>query len=168
MLRVFRFSLRTLVHSPGCSAGEIHRRVMHDPPFLCACLTPRSAPPLRAQVQQRVDGRQRDQTGEAEILVVHGALSKPSRLPGQRRYWWREGSLTGHDASPIHCQPEQVDKHETLHQSWGALFFGRTKPLPSKSRPRCSQSCKSTASNSVVVQVLNDSTCHLLLASHRG
>ena len=130
MLRVFRFSIRTLVHSPGCSAGEIHRRVMHNPPFLCACLTPRSAPSLRAQVQQRVDGRQRDQTGEAEILVVQEALSKPSRLPGQRRYWWREGSLTGHDASPIHCQLEQVDKHETLHQSWGLFFLGERSHSP--------------------------------------
>ena len=39
LLHVFRFSLRTVVHSPGCSAGEIHRRVMHDPPFLCASFT---------------------------------------------------------------------------------------------------------------------------------
>ena len=83
---------------------------MHDPPFLCACLTPRSAPSLRAQVQQSVDGLQRDQTGEAEILVVHGALSKPRRLPGQRRYWWREGSLTGHVASPINRQSEKVNQ----------------------------------------------------------
>ena len=155
------------LHSPVCSTGEFYMAGNARPAFFMCLFDPSSAPSLRAQVQQRVDGRQRDQTGEAELLVVHEALSKPSRLPGQRRYWWREGSLTGHDASPIHCQPEQVDKHETLHQSWGALFFGRTKPLPSKSRPRCSQSCKSTASNSVVVQVLNDSTCHLLLASHR-
>ena len=35
-----------------------------------------------------------------------------------------EGSLTQVVAASIDCQPEQVDKHEPLHQSWGALFFG--------------------------------------------
>ena len=37
-----------------------------------------------------------------------------------------EGSLTQVVAASIDCQPEQVDKHEPLHQSWGALFL-RTK-----------------------------------------
>ena len=39
VLHVFRFSSRTAVHSPGSSAGETQRRVMHDPPFLCASQT---------------------------------------------------------------------------------------------------------------------------------
>ena len=83
---------------------------MHDPPFLCACLTLRSAPSLGAQINHRVDGRQRDQTGEAKVLVIHGVFSEPSRLAGQRPYRWREGSLTGLVASPINRQPEKVNQ----------------------------------------------------------
>ena len=49
---------------------------MHDPPFSCACLTPRSAPSLGAQINHRVDGRQRDQTGEAKILVIHTGIAQ--------------------------------------------------------------------------------------------
>ena len=67
---------------------------MHNPPFLCAYLTPKSAPSLGAKINHRVDGRQRNQTGEAKVLVIHGALNEPSRLPGQRPYWWSEDSLT--------------------------------------------------------------------------
>ena len=42
-------------------------------------------------------------------------------------------------------------------------FSGQTKPLPSKSRPRRSQKCKSTASTAVLALVLNGLSHHLLL-----
>ena len=42
------------------------------------------------------------------------------------------GSLTRLVAASIHCQPERVNKQGPLHQSWGALFFGRTKPPASR------------------------------------
>ena len=42
-----------------------------------------------------------------------------------------EGSLTQVVAASIDCQPEHVDKHEPLHQSWGALFFCERRHLPS-------------------------------------
>jgi len=41
-----------------------------------------------------------------------------------------EGSLTQVVAASIDCQPEQVDKHEPLHQSWGALFFANEDTCP--------------------------------------
>ena len=41
---------------------------MHDPLFLCTYLTPKPAPSLGAKINHRVDGRQRNQTGEAKGL----------------------------------------------------------------------------------------------------
>ena len=49
---------------------------MDDPPFFMRFLTPRSAPFLRAEIQHRIDGRQRDQTGEAKILVIHAGIAQ--------------------------------------------------------------------------------------------
>ena len=53
---------------------------MDDPPFFMRFLTPRSAPFLRAEIQHRIDGRQRDQTGEAKILVIHAGIAQAPQV----------------------------------------------------------------------------------------
>ena len=58
------------LNSPVYSAGEFDKAGNARPAFFMCLFDPSSAPSLRAQVQQRVDCRQRDQTGEVKILVI--------------------------------------------------------------------------------------------------
>jgi len=74
-----------------------------------------------------------------------------------------EGSLTQVVAASIDCQPEQVDKHEPLHQSWGALFLGERnhRPVDRAMVVPLLLLCKSTRSSSVVTLLRQDVTHHL-------
>ena len=58
------------LHSPVYSAGKFDTAGNARPVFFMCLFDPSSAPSLRTQVQQRVDCRQRDHTGEAKILVI--------------------------------------------------------------------------------------------------
>ena len=58
------------LHSSDYSAEEFDKAGNARPAFFMCLFDPSSAPSLRTQVQQRVDCRQRDQTGEAKILVI--------------------------------------------------------------------------------------------------
>ena len=74
-----------------------------------------------------------------------------------------EGSLTRLVAASIHCQPEQVDKYEPLHQSWGALFLGERnhRPVDRAMVVPLLLLCESTRSSSVVTLLRQDVTHHL-------
>ena len=74
-----------------------------------------------------------------------------------------EGSLTRLVAASIHCQPEQLDKYEPLHQSWGALFLGERnhRPVDRAMVVPLLLLCKSTRSSSVITLLRQDVTHHL-------
>ena len=76
--RRVRIESSNLETQPACEIGV---GLTHWPLLLCRC----SASSKSAHIQHRVDGRQRNQTGEAKIPVIHGALSKPRKLPCPRR-----------------------------------------------------------------------------------
>ena len=80
---------------------------------------------MSAQIQHRVDGRQRNQTGETEILVIHAGNEQVRRLPCHLRLPWCVSLIEAN--RPQH--PEQGRHHKSGREYEKSFRWGVRRAL---------------------------------------